>query len=103
MAITSRIISFNSADKADVVAVLGAAGNLRMDDGFTHDIQVLIEKLDAEHESWEYGTKAGGPDAVSARSCPPCPVPPRAPARIQHRSLRHVDTRTMPTSDFIAI
>lgn len=29
----------------------------RMDDGFTYDVQVLIEKLDVEHESWEYGMK----------------------------------------------
>ncbi|MCX4821468.1 hypothetical protein OG883_16500 [Streptomyces sp. NBC_01142] len=29
----------------------------RMDDGFTYDTQVLIEKLDFEHNEWEYATK----------------------------------------------
>ncbi|MFG2833210.1 hypothetical protein ACGFWI_38225 [Streptomyces sp. NPDC048434] len=33
-------------------AVLG-----RMDDGFTYETQLLIEKLEFEHDEWEYATK----------------------------------------------
>lgn len=29
----------------------------RMDDGFVHETKVLVEKLDFEHNEWEYATK----------------------------------------------
>ncbi|MFF9785157.1 DUF7691 family protein [Streptomyces nigrescens] len=65
MAITSRIISFNTADKADVVAFLGATGNLTSDQ--QRNLGVMRElaqarQRDVDHEGLDWGLSI--PDAL---------------------------------------
>ncbi|GFE26493.1 hypothetical protein Sliba_69460 [Streptomyces nigrescens] len=65
MAIMSRIISFNTADKADVVAFLGAAGNLTSDQ--QRNLGVMRElaqarQRDLDHEGLDWGLSI--PDAL---------------------------------------
>ncbi|MGW7486976.1 DUF7691 family protein [Streptomyces sp. NPDC054786] len=54
----SRIISFNTADKADVVAFLGAAGSLTSDQQSNLDVMrelAQASQLDLDHQGIDLG------------------------------------------------
>jgi hypothetical protein len=91
MTIMSRIISYNTADKADVLSFLGAAGNLTADQervlGMVRE-RARRSQADLEHQGIDWGLSI--PDALDHLVAGHADSDASYAAGAYHRALQHI-------------